>query len=204
MHALALISISWWSTSSSVFSRWRQCAQVQSLSTIMIELVHIGATWRIHLNLCFLWPTWVQNSNGKLIVSAVFAQLAAESPYAVNGRSFPPKLPLPMGIWTPSNTWFLGASRANNPNGILISWAVFAQIKAECPYTLQWDAPCLLKIAPSHGHLDPPSNTWFPGPTLVLNSNSSLIGSAVFAWLTSVTDWLTDRETDWQTRLLCR
>jgi len=33
-----------------------------------------------------------------------------------------------------------------------------------------------------------PSNTWFPGPTCVLNPNGISIGSAVFAGLTSVTD----------------
>ena len=31
-------------------------------------------------------------------------------------------------------------------------------------------------------------NTWFPGPTQVLNPNGSSIGAAVFAGLTSVTD----------------
>jgi len=34
----------------------------------------------------------------------------------------------------------------------------------------------------------PPSNTWFPGPTQVLNPNGSSIDAAVFAGLTSVTD----------------
>jgi len=41
----------------------------------------------------------------------------------------------------------------------------------------------------------PPSNTWFPGPTQVLNPNGSSISSAVFAGLTSVTDWPTDHAT---------
>jgi len=50
-----------------------------------------------------------------------------------------------------SNTWFLRPVRAHNPNGISIGSAVFAQMTAECPYTLQWDAPFPLKIAPSHG-----------------------------------------------------
>jgi len=51
-----------------------------------------------------------------------------------------------------------------------------------------------------------PSNTWFPGPTQVLIPNSSSIGAAVFAGLTSVTDWLTDRPTDHATRSvrICR
>jgi len=32
-----------------------------------------------------------------------------------------------------------------------IDSAVFAQQTAECPYTLQWDAPFPFKIAPSRG-----------------------------------------------------
>jgi len=51
------------------------------------------------------------------------------------------------------------------------------------------------KFAPSHGVSGPPSNTWFPEPTQVLNPNGSSIGAAVFAGLTSVTDRQTDRQT---------
>jgi len=44
-------------------------------------------------------------------------QLTAERPLLYNG---PPlrlsKLPLFMGIWTPSNTWFLGPTGVFNPN----------------------------------------------------------------------------------------
>jgi len=67
----------------------------------------------------------------------------------------------------------------------------FAQSTAESPYTLQW-ATLSPKIAPSHGGSEPPSNTWSLGPTQVLNPNSISIGSAVFAWITSVTDRPTD------------
>jgi len=38
------------------------------------------------------------------------------------------------------------------------------------------------------GGCGPPSNTWFPGPTRVLNPNGILIGAAIFAELTTVTD----------------
>ena len=37
----------------------------------------------------------------------------------------PPKLPLSLGVWTPSNTWFLWSIRVTHPNGISISSAVF-------------------------------------------------------------------------------
>jgi len=36
-------------------------------------------------------------------------------------------------------------------NGISIGSAVFAQMTAECSYTLQWEAPFPIKIATYHG-----------------------------------------------------
>jgi len=53
--------------------------------------------------------------------------------------------------------------------------------------------PFPLKIVAYHGGIWTPSNTYFPGPTRVLNPNSSSISSVIFAWLTSVTDRPTDR-----------
>jgi len=41
----------------------------------------------------------------------------------------------------------------------------------------------------------PPFNTWFPGPTRVLNPNGISIGSSVLARLTNVTDRPTDHAT---------
>ena len=56
-------------------------------------------------------------------------------------------------------------SSAHNPNGISISAAVFAQITAECSYTLQWDAP---SPSPQNclpmGDLDPNLIHGSPGP----------------------------------------
>ena len=75
-----------------VFARWHHCA---------FPCRHIGATWRIRLNVCFLWPTRVHNPNGKWIRSAVLAQLTTESPYTYNGHLFPPICPFRWGIWTP-------------------------------------------------------------------------------------------------------
>jgi len=99
------------------------------------------------------------------------------------------------GSEPPSNTRFLGLIRALNPNGTSVRSAVFAQITTECFYTLQWDASFPLKIASCHCGIWTPSNTWFPGPTRVLNANGISIGSAVFAGLTRVTDRQTDRQT---------
>jgi len=39
---------------------------------------------------------------------------------------FPLKISPRVGIWNPSNTWFLGPTRVHNPNGILTGSAVFA------------------------------------------------------------------------------
>jgi len=47
-----------------VVARWRQCA---------LPCGHIGATWRLRLNLCFLQPTRVHNPNVKSIGSVTFS-----------------------------------------------------------------------------------------------------------------------------------
>jgi len=155
---------------------------------------YVGATWRIRLDSCFLRSNRVHNPNSKSIDSAVSAQLMAESPYTLQWVTLSPRIaPSHGGIWTPSNTWFPRPIRSHNPKGISTGSAVFAQMTAECPYTLQWDAPFPLKIAPFHGGIWTPSNTWFSKPTWVLNPSSISIGSAVFAVLTSVTDRQTDR-----------
>ena len=44
-------------------------------------------------------------------------------------------------VCTIPNTCFLGPTQVQIPNGISISSAVFAQLTAECRYTLQWAAP---------------------------------------------------------------
>jgi len=81
-----------------------------------------------------------------------------KSLYFTVSAPFPQNCPFPRGLWTPCKTWLLGPIRAHRPNGISIVSAVFAQMTAECPYTLQWDAPCPPQNCPF------PSNTWFLGP----------------------------------------
>jgi len=78
-------------------------------------------------------------------------------------------------------------------NGKSIGSTVSTQLTAESPYTLQWAtlSPKLLLLVRD---LDP-IYTWFPGPTRVLNLNGISSCSAVFAWLTSVTDRPTDHAT---------
>jgi len=63
-------------------------------------------------NTCFLRPTGVYVVNGISIGSAVFAQFTAECPYRpiYNGLPLSPQnCPFPWVIWSPSNTWFIGA-----------------------------------------------------------------------------------------------
>jgi len=56
-----------------------------------------------------------------------------------NGRPYPPELPLPMGdLDLPCNTLCFRPMGAHNPNGTSIGSAVFAQMTAECLYSLQW------------------------------------------------------------------
>jgi len=96
-----------------VFARLRQCASPS--------------------NACYLAPTRVHTPNGISIGSAVFAQIMAECPYAVqwaaNSHS---KLPLRMGtLDPPSNTCFLGPIPLSIPNGIPSGSAVFAQFTTD-------------------------------------------------------------------------
>jgi len=75
-----------------LFDRWRQR---------VLWWGQIGASWRIRLNLCILWPTQVHNRNGKLIRSAVFAQLRAESAYTLQWAPLSTRIsPSHREIWT--------------------------------------------------------------------------------------------------------
>jgi len=94
----------------------------------------------------------------------------------------------------PSNTFFLGPIRDDIPNGISIGSAVFAGLRAESPYSLQWAAPFpSVKIAPSHGDLDP-SNTCFRGPTRVHISHMTYRSAQPFSQGSRL--WQTERQPD--------
>jgi len=80
------------------------------------------------------------------------------------------------------------AHSSPQPKRHLDGFSRFCADAAECPYTLQWDANFPLKIALPMRRSGPPSNTRFLGLTRVLKPNGILIGLAVFAGLTSVTD----------------
>jgi len=128
--------------------------------------------------MCFLWPTWVHNTNGKLISSAVFAQLTAESPYALQWGPLPPQIsPFPWGSGLPSNSWFLGPDQAHNLSGITIVSALPLPMADVDPHLI-------------HSSLAPPESSaqmasWLAQPFLQ--------GSLV---------WQTDGLTDLATRLV--
>ena len=42
-----------------------------------------------------------------------------------SGPDDPQELPLPLGMWTPSNTWLLGLTRITHSNGISVGSSVF-------------------------------------------------------------------------------
>ena len=88
-QAQQVIKIIWHKTAmppqtdgSIVFARWRQCA---------FPCGHIGATWRIRLNLCFLRSNRVHNS-----VHPFFHSSRRQSTY-LQWVLLPPKLPFAMG-----------------------------------------------------------------------------------------------------------
>jgi len=101
-----------------------------------------------------------------------------------NGDPFPKIVPSRGKIGTPSISRFLEADRAHNPNCITIGSAIFAQVTAECQYTLSW-VPLSPNIDPSHVGSGPPSKTRFLGPIRAHRPNGISISSAVFAQMTT-------------------
>jgi len=107
-----------------------------------------------------------------------------------NGRPFPLKLPLFMGIWTPPNSWFFGPVWATIQTASqLVQLFLHRWPRTQSVPILYNGLPLSLNIAFSHGRSGPYLiHPWFPGPTWVLNPNSISIGWAVFAGFTNVTD----------------
>jgi len=101
---------------------------------------------------------------------------------------FPSKLPLAMRDLDPHLIY--GSMGPSESSTQTVSWSFqpFLHRRPHSVPILYNGTPLPLVIAPSHGASGPQSNTWFRGPTLVLNPNGISISSAVFAGLTSVTD----------------
>jgi len=120
-----------------------------------------------------------------------------KSLYFTMGDPFPQIAPSRGGIWTPSNSWFLEPGRCHSPNGISIGSAVFAQVTAECPYTLWRPFPQKLPLSMKGSRS--PCNTGFLWTIRAHKPNGISIGSAVLAGLTSMTDTQRDRQTNRET-----
>jgi len=105
----------------------------------------------------------------------------------------PKKLPLPMGDLTHLTHDSLGPSE---PQTHLDRSSRFCADDRRVSYTLQWFASFSPQNCPLPWGIWTPSNTWFLGPTRIINANHISIDSAVFAWLASVSDRQTDRPTD--------
>jgi len=90
--------------------------------------------------------------NSTSIGSVGFARVTSECRRACQSMSCPSKLLLLKGkSGLPSNAWLLGSTRLSIANGISVGSAVFVQLMADSPYTLQQAAPSTCpKIAPSH------------------------------------------------------
>ena len=74
-------------------------------------------------NTWFFWPSRVFMQNGISIGLAGFAQLTVECPITLQwaSRCVSPKVThFPLGIGSPSSTWYLGFTRVIIPNGIAI------------------------------------------------------------------------------------
>ena len=78
---------------------------------------------------------------------ALVAQLTAVSTGMYGNVLAPNNCLFAWGIWAPSNTCSPGPTRLHNPNGVTMGSAVFAQITAECRYTLQRAAHYPLKLS---------------------------------------------------------
>jgi len=129
-----------------VFATLCQCA---------FPLGHVGATWQIRLNFCFLWPTWVHNPNDKWIGSAGFAQLTAESPNTLQRAPLSPKIaPSHGGGSGPHLTCDPWAHLSPQSKRRLYQFSRFCtdDRRVSLYFTMGWPFPS--KIAPLMGHLD--------------------------------------------------
>jgi len=81
---------------------------------------------------------------------------------------------------------YFGPPESHTPNGISIGLAVLHSSRESVPIFTMGRLPP--RNCPLPWGCEPPSNTWFRGPTQIHSPNSISIGSAVFAGLTIVSD----------------
>ena len=100
----------------------------------------------------------------------------------------PKTAPSRRSICTQSNTWFSGYTRLSSPTGVLIGSAVFAQLKPEGPYTLQWADPFPIKLPLPTGRCEPHLLHGSLGQPEPITQTASQSVQPFFAGLTTETD----------------
>ena len=175
-----------------LFDRWRQR---------VLPRGHIGASWRIRLNLCILQPTRIHNRNGKWIGSAIFAQLTTESAYNLQLAALCTRIsPSRADLDLPCNT-MLWAHVSPQPKRHLNRFSRVCTDDHRVSLYLTTVCLFLPQIASSYAGIWTSCNTLFIGPTRVQNANGNLIISAISAGsLVWQTDRATDRPTDHATQ----
>jgi len=144
-------------------------------------------------NTCFTGPTWFHNPNASQSVQPLLHSSRQRVAILYNG---PP--PFSFKIAPSMKPHLIHGSLGppkSSTQTTSRSLQLFLHTLPQSVRILYNKLPIPLKTAPSHGGSVPPSNTWFPGSTQVLNPNSISIGIAVFAGLTNVTDRQTDHAT---------
>ena len=150
-----------------------------------IELVHLSAQ-------SFPRPKWQMDRFSRFCTAH-----GRKCLYLTMGAPIHQNCPFPWESEPSCNTWFLGSMRAHNLNGTSICSAVFAQMTAKCPYTLQWFAHFPLKIALLIGDLD---SHVIHGSLGQLESSTPTAFRSLLPFLQGSLVWETDRPTDHATR----
>jgi len=159
---------------------------LQGRRTWMVQSYSPGCANVLQCDTCFIGLSWVYNPNVISISSANFAHLMAECRWACPCKSFSLKIaPLHGAIWS-----HMVPFAHPSPN---LKQHLSHFCTAHCRVFLYFrmGRPFSLKIASSHRGSGPPSNTWLLDHTRILMPNGISIGWAVFARLTTVTDWQT-------------
>ena len=167
-----------------VFARCHQCA---------LPWGHIGATWRIRLNLCFLWPTSPQLKQQIDRFSRFCTAHGRKSLYFATGAPFPQNCPFPWGSGPPIRYLIYDSLGQSEPTTQTASRSVqpFLLRWPQCPYTSQWDAPSPpSKLPLPMGDMDPHLLHGSLGPP---ESSTQTASRSVQPFLQGSLVWQTDR-----------
>ena len=129
-----------------VFARWRQCA---------FTCGQIGATWRIPLNFASFGPPGSTTKKASRSVKPFLHSSRQKVPILYNGRPFPPKLSLTVEDLDSVKLIIPLVHPNQQPNGLSIGSAVFAQMTVECPIFYNGTPLLPQKLSLPMGDLDP-------------------------------------------------